>query len=331
MDTRNSVRERRQERIRRIMENNAKQTARQQPRPPEPQPSRHSQRPQPEQMAPLLAPNHEDNYPVGLNVPPAALGPSPHEEDPERLWKANPNPWESAGWNIAPLPSKDVRASKMGGPPPDRPNDYRFIARGLFIQSAIAAALFAIVFLMFKVDNPAAKQGQEAVTAALTKSMNFDAAATLYDKWFAGAPSFIPFFGSHGDEESRLAEGAVELPIVSPLPAGTVVRSFAETLGGVDIAGSPEQAVLAAETGRVIMVSKDGNDGETVVVQHANDRVTEYGHLTGVIVAANDWIEAGKTLGKLQAPKESGIQSLLFFAVKEKGRYVNPADVVPID
>ncbi|NBD25918.1 M23 family metallopeptidase [Paenibacillus glycinis] len=331
MDTRNSVRERRQERIRRIMENNAKQAARQQPQTSQPQPLRHPQRQQAEQEPMLLVPPHADRYPAGLDVPPAASGSRPQEEDPERLWKANPNPWESAGWNMAPLPSKDVRASKAGGPPPDRPNDYRFIARGLFIQSAVAMALFAIVFLMFKVDNPAAKKGQEAVTAALTESMNFDAAAAAYNKWFAGAPSFIPFFGSHGDEESRLAEGAVELPIVSPLRAGTVVRSFAETLDGVDIAGSPEQAVLAAETGRVILVSKDGNDGETVFVQHANERVTVYGHLTGVIVAANDWIEAGKTLGKLQAPKESGTQSLLFFAVKEKGRYVNPADVVPID
>ncbi|MBM7563771.1 M23 family metallopeptidase [Paenibacillus sacheonensis] len=330
MDTRNGIRERRQERIRRIMESNAAQA----------QAGRHSVEPQllePQtkrlQAQPILPqPAQADSRVENMqehSVHPVRL----REEDPERLWKANPNPWQTAGWNIAPLPSKDIRASKAGGPPPD-PSETggRFIVRGLFIQSVIAAALFVIVYLMFQTQMPAAKKGQEAVTAALTENMDFNASASLYKKWFAGAPSFIPFFGSK-DEESRLAEGAVEMPIVSPLPNGAVVRSFAETLSGVEIAGKPEQSVLAAETGRVILVSNNGDtEGATVMVQHAGGRVTVYGRLGSVIVSANDWVEAGKTLGKLSETKaEDGSQSLLFFAVKEQGRYVNPADVVPID
>ncbi|SFJ10381.1 stage IV sporulation protein FA [Paenibacillus sp. UNC496MF] len=328
MSTRNSIRDRRQERIRRIMEDNAERAGQTAHRHSEP---RQERGPRPDADTPFALPPGTEN---GAGLPdrlPALPARQRDEQDPERMWKANPNPWETAGWNIAPLPSKDVKAAKRGGPPPERPGGYRFIVRGLFIQSAIAAAVFAIVFVMFKSDLPVAKKGQEAVTSALTENMDYSAASSLYRKWFAGAPSFIPIFGNGKSEESRLAEGAVELPIVSPLPAGTLVRSFAETLSGVDIAGSPEQTVLAAETGRVILVSKDADGGDTVVVQHANERVTVYSHLSGVIVAANDWVEAGKTLGKLQASKEEGGQSLLYFAVKEKGRYVDPADVVPID
>ncbi|MFC4809008.1 peptidoglycan DD-metalloendopeptidase family protein [Paenibacillus sp. GCM10023250] len=331
MRSRNSIRERRQERIRRILEEHAGQAGQAAHRPAE---LRQEWPPRPD--APFALPSgapHPGNgagMPDRLPVLPALPAGQRDEQDPERVWKANPNPWETAGWSIAPLPSKDVKAAKRGGPPPERPGGYRFVVRGLFIQSAIAAAVFAIVFAMFKSDLPVAKKGQEAVTAALTENMDYAAASSLYKKWFAGAPSFIPIFGNGSGEESRLAEGGVELPIVSPLPAGTLVRSFAETLSGVDIAGSPEQTVVAAETGRVILVSKDADGGDTVVVQHANERVTVYSHLSGVIVAANDWVEAGKTLGKLQANEEGG-QSLLYFAVKEKGRYVDPADVVPID
>ncbi|QHW34177.1 M23 family metallopeptidase [Paenibacillus rhizovicinus] len=350
MDTRNSIRERRQERIRRIIEHNAKQTAHAEQRAQQyEQHQQHQQQPRlsMQQQAPQHHQQQQPHQPEqqGLLLPASARDPREskqgqfvqpavqREEDPERLWKANPNPWQTAGWNIAPLPSKDVRASKQGGPPPDPPkNDARFIVRGLFIQSVIAAAVFAIVYLMFNVQQPAAKKGQEAVTAALTENMDFHAASSLYQKWFAGAPSFIPFFGAKGDEESRFAEGSVTLPIVSPLPEGSVVQTFAETLSGVEIAGTPDQTVLAAETGRVTLVTEDSEDGATVVVQHANERVTIYSHLFNVIVAANDWVEAGKTLGKLASAKadENG-QSLLFFAVKEKGRYVDPADVVPID
>ncbi|SFS58447.1 M23 family metallopeptidase [Paenibacillus sp. BC26] len=321
MDTKKSIRERRQERIRRIMEHNnstlpLKQAMQQ------PQAQAH--------LVPLSGPAEpQANSPMKT----ASISSSVQrdlEDDPERLWKANPNPWESAGWRIAPLPSKDVKASKQGGPQAPPPRDFRFIVRGLFIQTAIAGAIFIIVFALFKLDVPAAKQGQQVVTSALTEEMNFDAAAALYKDWFAGAPSFIPLFGDHNGEESELAEGAVDLPIVSPLHSGTVVRTFAETLSGIELAGEPGQEVLAVETGRVLVVSKDDEMGETVVVQHANDRVSVYGHLGLVRVAVNDWIEAGKTIGKLPVAEE-GQQSLLYFAVKEKGQYVDPADVVPID
>ncbi|WP_308634756.1 M23 family metallopeptidase [Paenibacillus silvisoli] len=326
MRQKNGIRERRQERIRRIMEHTSNsQVMPQQSYPSQSYPNQHSQTqvlPQERQSA--------ANPPQLLPGKRAQLPPQLIEDDPERLWKANPNPWESAGWRMAPLPSKDVRASKQGGPKAPNGPDYRFIVRGLFIQTAISAALFIIVIAAFKLDMPLAKQGQQAVTAALTEEMDFDKAAALYKNWFAGAPSFIPMFGDRSGEETQMAEGAVELPIVSPISGGSLVRTFAETLSGVELAGEPGQEVVAAETGRVIDVSGNGELGETVVVQHANDRVTVYSHLGPVQVAVNDWIEAGKPIGRLPAADE-GQQSLLFFAVKERGNYVDPADVVPID
>lgn len=351
METRNSIRERRQERIRRIMQENAKQARlsedgqrREDRQTREGRYSQHEERlqlPVPRDLSPRVpssSPLQEESQMAaarGTKRLPVSENAQLRDNDPERLWKSNPNPWESAGWRIAPLPSKDVRASKQGGPPPDRPgNDYRFIARGLFVQTVIAAALFAIVFFLFKTDNPIAKRSQAFVTTALTEKMDFQGAEELYKKWFAGAPSFIPFFGRENDEDSRLTTGTVELPVVSPLTKGSVVRSFAQTLSGVEISGSPEQPVLAAETGRVTLVSQDGENGETVVVQHAGGRSTVYGHLGSAIVAVDDWVEVGKTIGKLPAASTADAdrgQSLLYFAVKENGRYVDPADVVPLD
>jgi stage IV sporulation protein FA len=88
--------------------------------------------------------------------------------------------------------------------------------------------------------------------------------------------------------------------------------------------------VVAAETGRVILATDDNATGRTVVIQHADNRVTVYGRLGELIVGADDWVEAGQPVGKL-GPAGEGGESMLFFAVKEKGRYVNPADVVPLD
>ena len=125
----------------------------------------------------------------------------------------------------------------------------------------------------------------------------------------------------------------MELPLVTPLTGGSVVRSFAETLSGVEIAGRSEESVSAVETGRVLLVTDDEKTGKTIVIQHADNRVTVYGRLGSVQAAVNDWVEAGQSIGKLSAAgtDTEGEQSLLFFAVKEKGIYVNPADVVPLD
>ncbi|QYR23383.1 M23 family metallopeptidase [Paenibacillus sp. sptzw28] len=320
MDTKSGNRQRRQERIRRIMEQNQATIM---PVPRKGHSVNHLQ-PPPSLHAPSSVPAGGEAYRADTD-----FAASPLERDPERLWKSQTNPWDNSGWRIA----NNLNSKKMN---PQRGQDgsggrnTSYIVRGLFIQTAIAAALFAIIFAMFKVNTPIAKKGQQIVTAALTEKMDFDRAASWYNRMFAGAPSFIPLFGGGDDEQAKLAGGSVDLPVMSPIDKGSVVRSFAETLSGVEIAGESGESVLAAETGRVQLVTDDKNTGKTVVVQHANERVTVYGNLGEAQVSANDWVEAGQLLGKLQTAKE-GEQSLLFFAVKEKGRYVDPADVIPFD
>ena len=102
--------------------------------------------------------------------------------------------------------------------------DMKFMARGLFIQSAISAALFIIMFTMFRLDNPLAKRGQQLVTTALTENMDFDSAEKWYKQVFSGAPSFIPMFGSEEPKSAKLAEGEMELQLVTPLTGGSVVQ-----------------------------------------------------------------------------------------------------------
>jgi stage IV sporulation protein FA len=316
MDTKSGNRQRRQERIRRIMEQNQATIL--------PTPGKgHSVHPlqtPPSFHPPSSVPAGGRDYRADTDFA------SPPERDPEHLWKSQANPWDNTGWRIA----NNLNAGNMNPRRGQNDSEGRnpgFLVRGLFIQTAIAAALFAIIFAMFKVNTPIAKKGQEFVTAALTEQMDFDRAASWYNRMFAGAPSFIPSFGGGDAEQAKLAEGSVDLPVMSPIDNGSVVRSFAETLSGVDIAGKSGEP---AETGRVLLVTDDKNTGKTVVVQHANDRVTVYGNLGEAQVAVNDWVEAGQSLGKLRAAKD-GEQSLLFFAVKEKGRYVDPADVIPFD
>jgi len=263
-----------------------------------------------------------------------------HEADPERAWKRQPKPWEQGGRNtlsgLSGLRSADRSPSGDRGPSSERgwgggyTGRGNALAKGFYIQLFVSGILFVTIFAMFKLEFDVAKKGQHVVANALTESFDFDRAAAWYNSAFAGAPSFIPTFDRAGQENAAHANGLIEQAVTPPLSEGAIVRSFAETLSGVHIAGKAAEAVKVAETGQVVLVSDEEPTGRTVVVQHVNSRVTVYGLLGSAEVAVNDWVESGQTIGRLKTAAD-GEASLLFFAVKEKGQYVNPTDVVPLD
>ena len=262
--------------------------------------------------------------------------PQPAEKDPEQEWKNSPNPWhrlEEAS-SIRPGRSRvggfreadDQRFAGAGGG--RVPGQFR---RDMQRRILLSAVLFGAVWGMFHMDGSVARQGQAFVKQALTEPMDFTALAGWYESSFAGAPSFIPGFGSTGEPQTASVGGTVKPVVLSPLEGGSIVSSFAELLGGVELAGQPGEIVRAAEEGRVQVVSTDDLKGPTIVVQHAGGRTTYYGQLGEASVQPNDWVKAGQAIGKLGQASQGSSSALLYFAVKEKDRYVDPAEVVPLD
>ncbi|MBD2870446.1 M23 family metallopeptidase [Paenibacillus arenilitoris] len=253
------------------------------------------------------------------------------ELDPEDAWKANPNPW--ARWDEAHdafRKSSFVKGQGEAGHSPPVVKRSKHSFRNQFLwKLAIASLLFAGIWAMFRQDSEWAMQGRAIVTQALEDEIDFAAAAAWYKDHFAGAPSFIPIFRNDPGPAVG-ADGTVKLPVVAPLANGVLVRTFAELLDGVELAGASEAEVVAVETGRVLVLSEQANGGSTVVVQHANGRVTVYGKLAQTEVQENDWVEAGDPIGRL--PKADGAEpSLLYFAVKQNDKYIDPAGVIPLD
>ncbi|EFM09310.1 Peptidase M23 [Paenibacillus curdlanolyticus YK9] len=246
---------------------------------------------------------------------------APYEQDPEKLWKANGAPW--LGWESGPQRPTDpsIRLHAGGGPR---------LWRMLGLQLAASAILFGAVWGMFRLNEGPAVEGQTFVTAALTSEINFKGVSDWYAKTFAGSPVFIPLFGDNHEAQTVGGGAQTTMAVVSPLPESTLVRSFAESLSGIELAGESGEAVAAAETGQVILLTPDNGEGQTVVIQHAGGRQTHYGKLAASSVSKNDWVEAGDVIGHLRTAAE-GESSLLYFAVKEEGRYVDPTDVIPLD
>lgn len=252
------------------------------------------------------------------------------ELDPEIAWKTNPNPW--ANWEKeeglygkrsfvnGPATRKDDESPNRGG------NNFR---KEFQWKLAISFLLFAVLWGMFRYDTEWTLKGQAFVKHALKDEIDFEAASTWYRNTFAGAPSFIPIFKDNSPKAVG-AEGAVRLPIVTPLANSSLVRTFAEMLNGIELAGTSQEQVVAAETGRVMNLTKEEGDGTTIVIQHANQRITVYGMLGQTEVKVNDWVEAGDPIGKLLESRGTE-PSLLYFAVKQNDRYIDPVGVIPID
>ncbi|NIK75963.1 stage IV sporulation protein FA [Paenibacillus castaneae] len=253
------------------------------------------------------------------------------ELDPEAVWKSNPNPWaswsedNSFGDKRRFVKGPDIANQKD---PSFGPHKYTF-RKELQWKLAIALLIFATIWALFRYDNEWTQGGQALVKRALTDEIDFAAAATWYKETFAGAPSFIPIFQNES-QTAVGADGTVILPIVAPLHSSSLIRTFAELLNGIELAGGSEQEVVAVETGRVIVVTNEEKDGATIVIQHANNRVTVYGLLGTTDVKVNDWVEAGDPIGHLLTSVGSE-PSMLYFAVKQNGLYIDPVGVIPID
>ena len=248
--------------------------------------------------------------------------------DPEKWWKEQQKQryrtgpsWQGAG-GLTPASA-----------PPDEPSSGRsFLSRlagGFAVRLAISAVLFGAAWLWFRSDLPGSREAKAWTADAVTRDMDFQAVEAWYVQTFGGSPSFLPMFRSKG--ESQAVIGGWKRSEATRPVAGRIVRTFAEDGGGVRIAASGGSEVKAVYAGRVLQVAAEDGGKATVLVQHAGKTVTIYGNLDQPNVRANDWVEAGQSLGKVPAPRDKSGESLLYFAVKQNGKNVDPAEVVPLD
>jgi len=312
MQTRNNVRRRRQERIQQLLREQASEEA----AAPEPIFSA-----RPAAPAPVSAPEAE---PVRSKPETSSA-----ERDPELWWKERQRRQnhEAGGWpNLTGL-SPAAHAPDGKYAPPDKFNAPRF-ARGFALRLTIAAILFAAVWGMLRLELPGSDGVRNWMVTTVTRDMDFEAIEAWYGETFGGAPSFLPFDRNRPEtkEVSALFDpGEVVFPV-----KGRLVQSFAQSGNGVKIAAPGGSDVAAIHAGRVQQV-ETGSSGEiTILVQHQNRILSVYGNLASSNVKVNEWVETGDKLGRLHGDSDAGEQ-LLYFAVQQNDKKINPAEVVPFD
>jgi len=146
--------------------------------------------------------------------------------------------------------------------------------------------------------NSAAGSTTSADTAAIADNASDDA----YDE------AHLP--DSSASSEVELSKAATDaigdfggIPLIWPVESGKISSHFgmrkSRLHAGIDVSASRGTPVKAAADGQVLIASRKGAYGKVIIIEHASDRQTLYGHLDSFAVSEGDIVRAGEFIGRV--------------------------------
>jgi len=248
---------------------------------------------------------------------PVFEGARPTERIPDPAFSDDPETW----WK-----ERMKRREAESGSPADG-GSLRFF-RGLAVRAVWALILFGAVWGWLRFELPGAPLFRLWLASALAEEMDARAVRAWYERHFAGSPAFLQQLGNSAEEKAQTIWSHVE----TSLPVdGRLVRTFAESGAGVRFAAPAASPVRAVYAGLVMQVTENEHGASTVLIRHPNRIVTVYGNVASPAVRPGDWVETGQTIGRLGPTGESSAETYLDFAVRQNGKALDPAAVIPLD
>jgi murein DD-endopeptidase MepM/ murein hydrolase activator NlpD len=136
----------------------------------------------------------------------------------------------------------------------------------------------------------------------------------------------------------KLGADDLSRPVLRPVQGGWISSGFGRRAdpfsgrpalhAGVDFAGVPNSAIVAAGAGVVSWSGGHRGYGNLIEIDHGNGYVSRYGHNAANLVAAGDYVKAGQVIALMGSTGRS-TGSHLHFEVLRDGRPVNPVRLVP--
>ena len=131
------------------------------------------------------------------------------------------------------------------------------------------------------------------------------------------------------DERYRLNESKPKLTIqnslnaVSPMYGLISERFNTKGLLGVRINGTRDAQVSAIADGVVVLSEWSPESGHSVVIQHKDNYLSVYRHLSGVLLTKGERVQGAQAIGYAGSDKDEEL-SMLEFELWRNGKAVNP-------
>ena len=189
----------------------------------------------------------------------------------------------------------------------------------------LSAALFFAVAILYKHPSSQLEPIRSAVASTFEQELQFAFITDWYEEAFGKPLAFLP---SDLQEEGADVEKVTAEYII---PAtGTIIETFVSNGEGIKIETEPNAKVGAIQAGTVVFVGNKEKTGKTVVIQHKDGSESWYGHLQSMDAKLYASIEKGASVGTVLQSSETGT-SVLFFAMKKDGEFVNPDQVISFE
>ncbi|MCD2516006.1 peptidoglycan DD-metalloendopeptidase family protein [Massilia sp. G4R7] len=110
---------------------------------------------------------------------------------------------------------------------------------------------------------------------------------------------------------------------------GRIVATFDEGRNkGIDIAGKPGQAVMAAGAGKVMYAGSGIRGyGNLVIVKHSNSLLSAYAHNRKIVVKEGDNVSKGQIIAEMGDSDADSVK--LHFEIRQQGKPVDPSRFLP--
>lgn len=188
-----------------------------------------------------------------------------------------------------------------------------------FYQLFGSIALFMISFLLIKGNVALFEKPERLLRNALEQNFPF---AMVHD-WYVqhlGIPlALVP----EAEPASSLTDSSYTMPLT-----GEVVESFNANGTGIQIMPETESYVRSFNKGIVIFAGTRPETGKTIVIQHADQSETTYGHLSELHVHLYELVGLHDVVGSIN-PEET--TETFYFSIEQETGYVDPVKVINVD
>jgi lipoprotein NlpD len=112
---------------------------------------------------------------------------------------------------------------------------------------------------------------------------------------------------------------------------GTLLQTFSESdiaRKGIDIGGTPGEAILAAAAGKVVYAGSGlRHYGKLIILKHDDNYLSAYAYNRTLRVREGDTVTAGQRIADMGGRNGNG--AMLHFEIRYDGRPVNPLSYLP--
>ncbi len=196
-----------------------------------------------------------------------------------------------------------------------------FNPNAFVLKCLLSASLVLIAAISFKGQAGPFQQLKPIITQTFEQDFQFAAANRWFEKTVGNPLAFL----TDKKEDQKDVQANQELAVPA---SGKVQESFTQNGAGVKVETSAE-AIDSMKEGYVVEVKKKSDTGLTVVVQHADNSYSWYGHLKDTDVALYDFVDKGEKIGQISLDDQG--KGTYYFAIKQNEQFIDPIQVMTFE